>query len=119
MIKKNRKPILRKGRPKKSETPVVDKRETFVVETTPPPPVRGASIATMMLHEKIEKTLQNVKTGQAFIIPIDDKGKADAYLKKSYPLERFAFMRILGNPDSIRVYRLAYETKPVTKPKAK
>lgn len=87
------------------------KNETFLVEELPPPPLRGASLEKLALLDKVDRTLPNVKPGQAFIIDAKDKNIVQSHLKRVCSSEQFLYMKVHDNPNAIRVYRLDTKKK--------
>src|SRR5688572_24608166 len=86
---------------------ISDAVDTFEILVDPPPPIRGAAKEGIEFLQKLARTLDQVKVGQAFIIPTNKKPAVDKYVKTHYFSERFVFIKIPDNPKSTRVHRLA------------
>ncbi len=80
--------------------------DTFHIETEPPPLVRGATAEKLALLNKVDRTMRSTMPGQAFIIPALSENPIKRHLKRNYVSERFSFVKIVDNPDALRVYRL-------------
>jgi hypothetical protein len=105
-------PKAKRAYNRKIQKPIPDPNPDMLeIETAPPPPLRGASLEKLEFLDKVDRTLEFVQTGQAFIIPIERRDIVAAHLKRKYADERWPFMKIANNPKSLRVYRLAYNKK--------
>lgn len=98
------------GRPAKSDAGVTialpDDNDTFEILVDPPPPIRGATKESIEFIDRLVRTLDQVKVGQAFIIPTNKKPAVHKYVKTYYAGDRFVFIKIPDNPKSTRVHRL-------------
>ncbi len=81
--------------------------EIFEIEVSPPAPSGRSTLPeTLALFEKIDRTIEQMKLGQAFIVPASKRVSIRRHLNDTFPADRFALVKIADNPDNIRIYKL-------------
>jgi hypothetical protein len=85
--------------------------DIFEIEKNPPPIIGRWNPERAALLNKLDETLKAVPVGGAFIIPTEQRHPVHKHLRDGYPADKFSFQHIHGNPDKLRVYRLAYTKK--------
>lgn len=115
--KKTVKSTKQPGKPGKPEKqPVITNGyDTFIIEESPPSYIRGLTEVKKALLDKVDRTLLAVKYGQAFIIPTVHRNTIKKYLKDTYgATDKYTYLKVHGNPDTIRVYRFTHDKKKKT-----
>jgi len=90
---------------------VTDRGDIFEIEKNPPPFVSRWNPERAAILTKVDETLKTVFVGEAFLIPTIQRHPVQKHLRNAYPADRFSIQKIHGNPDKLRVYRLAYNKK--------
>jgi len=79
--------------------------DIFEIEAAPPPHrFRGTTPEVEMLKEKIKRTMEYLKPGQAFIVPSEHRVAVRRFLTTEYPDKVMLTAAIPGNDAVIRVY---------------
>lgn len=79
----------------------------FEIEDAPPPKFgRLTAPETVMMLLKVDRTIEQTKVGQAFVVPAVKRVTIKRHLRDNYPQDRFIITKIIGNDTMVRVYRL-------------
>ncbi len=101
--KKRGRPAKKRGR-KPNAVAVIDANIFEIEETPPPPRFRGTTPEVEALKEKIKRTLQQLKPGQAFILPSEHRSAVRKFLSDAYPDKYLTIGTVPGNDAVVRVY---------------
>ena len=103
--------------PKKEEPKdkFIDNGDLFLIEEEPPKRIRGVNPEAAKVLEKVEKTLSNVKEGQAFLVPKMYLHTIKRYLSQEHKESNFLYSTVEKNDAAMRVYKASLDS--VTKKK--
>lgn len=88
-----------------AEVAAMGEGKLFQIEKTPPPILRADQAAVQIVLQKVDRTVEHIEAGQAFIMPANIKNSVHRHLKENYPKNRFRFTAIPDNPNQMRIYR--------------
>jgi hypothetical protein len=106
MAKKKSNPVKKKSTQINSAADLIlTSGSSLEIETQPPAPTwRGGRAILPYLLAQVTETVPLLQPGQAFLVPIGNKGSVRKHLTQNWPTKTFVINGIPGNDKQLRVY---------------